>query len=483
MAPAKRSQASLDSFFKKVQPPSVPVSNRPSSSTPRQAPPPHPPHSGIGSSNTAVVSSTSGAIPATPQDAAKLTSKSDKAEDLASSSTPAIEPQRPSTTPSSSRIIKSSDDEGEDDDSDDSLVDLATLLRAHRPAAQQNAPTTTRTAAPSTPNAPRFKNHSKELNSSPIIVPKYKFNLKYLANLAKADDATEASSKRIKALSTQQDIDSSFPGEGDSHEPKPNHLDLLGSVVTNQEDGEMQRVTRALKRTEATLSEHRWYFFDTQCNPPKRKRRSFPKKSLSEDWRSELLDEKSRHQTFISGFAEDMVSYGKVLPDEIFLWVLDGLCKEPSDPLRNSYSNVLRESSEQVRRLVGNDLIQNLFEGLGGSDSGISISEKVQPIPGLIDPYSNYEWNTLCSVIKFLGQVGRNLQQNSRVYTICILLRLSIDRVVFDNVDVLDQIHDTIGRLCRHIPDGDWESSVSPRFIFLAPLTDKIVQQDLFLYI
>jgi hypothetical protein len=294
------------------------------------------------------------------------------------------------------------------------------------------------------------------------VVPKYKFDLKFLASLTKKDDAIEASSKRVKALlKAREESDALFPPGTSSHEPKPTNLDLLGSVVAEREDGEIQRVTRAIERTEATLSELRWYFFHTQANPPKEERAPFPTKSVPKIWRTELLDPQSRYQTFVSGFAEDLVSYGKALPDEIVLWMLDELCREPSDPLRSSYSNTLRECSEQVHRLVGADAIQNLFRGLGGSHIGISVSQKIHPIPGLVDPYGKCEWGKLCAVVKFLGQVARHLQQDSRVYAMCMLLRMSVDRVVFDNVDILDLVHDTIHRLCRHVPDDAWEACVS----------------------
>ena len=459
MTGVKKTQASLDSFFKKAPKIAAPVSDGSSSSTARQAPSSHPPHFATDSSKTTANSSTLGAVASQPgiqQLAHSLTPKSEAPEssDLSIGSAAQTKGSR---TVSSDRVVKSSDDE--DSDSDASLVDIATLLQANRPATQTIVSTK---AAPSTPSAPRFRNDNTELNNSPIVVPKYKFDLKYLASLAKTDDAIEASSKRIKALSTlQEDTDALFPAEVDSHEPDTKHLDLLGSVVASREDGEIQRVTRAIKRTEATLAEHRWYFFDTQGDTSKEKRQPFPTKSVPVAWKAEFLDSKSRYQTFVSGFAEDMVSCGKALPDEIFLWMLDELCREPSDPLRSSYSNILRECPAQVLRLVGPERIQSLFKGLGGTPIGTSISQKIHTRAGLVDPYGRYKWDRLRAVVKFLGQVARNLQQSARVFTISMLLRLSIDRVVFDNIDVLDQVQDSIGRLCRHTPDDSWEACVS----------------------
>jgi hypothetical protein len=478
MAGAKKSQSSLDSFFKKVHEAAPSVPNRPSP-TARQAPPP-PPHSGTNSSKPPASSSTSEIVttqPTKPQDAPTLTPKREAPTTSDPSTSSAVQPEG-SWSASSGRVVKSSDDE--DSDSDASLVDIATLLQANRPH-QQSVSTK---AAPATPSAPRFTNRNTRLNSSPIVVPKYKLDLKYLASLAKTDDAIEASSKRVKALSTpQEETDALFPAGAGSNGPKHNHLDLLESVVSNREDGDMQRVTRAIKRTEATLAEHRWYFFDTQVVPPKEKRQPFPTESVPESWKPELLDSISRYQTFVSGFAEDMVSCGKALPDEIFLWMLDEFTSETSDPLRNSYNNILRESSAQVLRLVGPDQIRGLFGGLGGTQIGTSISQKILPEPGIVDPYGKYKWDRLCAVVKFLGQVARHLQQSARICTIAMLLRMSIDRVVFDNVDVLDQVQETIGRLCRHIPDDSWETSVRSPLCLSIISNIEIVQEDLFIHI
>jgi hypothetical protein len=462
MAGAKKSQASLDSFFKTAQPVRVPS---PSSSIAVQVPASQPPHSDIGSSKTAVSSSTSRPVaPAAiqPSKRQECTSHLPPAPDCDSPESPESSAKHVahshavSSDPSSRRIVRSSDDENSDSDS--SLLDLTTLLQANRPDTRSNA--TTNKVTPSTPSASRFLSRN-EINSSPIVVPKYKFDLKYLASLARSDDAIEASSKRVKALSApREESDALFPQEVASHEPKSTHLELLGSVVTEREDGEMQRVTRAIKRTEATLSDHHWYFFHTQAMSAKEKRPPFPTKFVPETWRKELLDPQSRYRTIVSGFAEDMVSYGKTLPDEIFLWILDELCREPSEPLRVSFSNILRESPEQVHRLVGPDVIQNLFRRLGANATGISISDKIRPIQGLVDPYSNCEWGKLCAVVKFLGQVARPLQQNARVYSLCMLLRMSIDRVVLDNLDVLDLVQEAINHLCRNTPAEAWEACV-----------------------
>lgn len=102
-----------------------------------------------------------------------------------------------------------------------------------------------------------------------------------------------------------------------------------------------------------------------------------------------------------------------------------------------------------------------MFANLGGAPTAVTISHKVRPVQEILKPYRDRDWGTLCSVIKFLGLISRSLEDNTREHVICILLRLSADRVVFENVDILDLVHEVMYRLCREVPNDSWDLSVS----------------------
>lgn len=367
-----------------------------------------------------------------------------------------------SSNNSAQRVIQNSDDE--DEDSDSSLEDLAALLAAK--SSEIRGRQAINGIAPSTPVAPRHQTRAANFHTSPLpVLSKYKFDLKSLVSHAERAEATEASSKRVKAIMAAKDEiaddDTTMILSDHTADPaKFAHGALLESVVADREDGGTHKVTRAIMRTEATVTEKRWYFFDTQSKASKSERKPFPTRSVPENWEKELVNPKTRHQTFVSGFAEDMVTFGKKLPDELFLWILDEACLEASDPLRTSYLNTIRESKEQIQRLLSPDLIRKLFRVIGGSSNATEISQKVVPVAKLADPYSNRDWARLLSIIRFLGQIGKSLQQASRTNIICMLLRMSVDHVVFENVDLLDSVQETIGRLCRYTPDEDWETCV-----------------------
>jgi hypothetical protein len=372
------------------------------------------------------------------------------------------QPQSLSSTGSSERVIQNSD--GEDEDSDSSLEDLTTLFPTNRSSDTQSRQGTSG-FTPSTPAASRYKNVDN-FHSSPLTFqPKYKFDLKTLLSHAENDEATEASSDRVKAMMASKDVDEDAPmvNSGTGNPEKFVHGELLESVVAEREDRGAHKVKRALMRTEATVSERRWYFFNTETKKTKVERKPFPTRSVSEEWRSVLVNPDTRYHSFISGFTQDLIELGRTLPDELFLWMLDEVCVEISEPLRTSYLNTMRLCSKQVNRLIVPEFLQSLFRGLGGTSNATSITEKIRPIQAPLEHYSNRDWGkgNLLSVIRFLGQVTKPLKQESRTYIVTMLLRMSVDRVVCENVDLLDLIQQTINRLCRYTPEDAWEASVS----------------------
>lgn len=350
----------------------------------------------------------------------------------------------------SGRVVKNSDDE--DSDSNDSFPDIFQSSNRPLPAKQ---------ATPATPSASRFRNAPEPLSSPTAYHSKYKFNLKDLVNEEENDKRTEESSKRFKARFANQDI-----GNSDSltngHDSNPSKLDgvLLESVVRNKDEGGMEKVTRALLRTEATNVEKRWYFFKPQDQQVASPKHPFPTSAVPQTWKGELSKPTMRNQTFISGFAEDMVHFGQALPDEIFLWILDEACVESGDVLRNSYLKTLKESSEQVRRLITPDLVDKVLQILGGTSEATTITEKIRPSLKIASRYPS-DWENLRSVVLFFTSIADMLQQSTREHVICMLLRMSVDHVVFKTVDLLDLIQQAVTRLCRKITADKWETSVS----------------------
>ncbi|KAH6710837.1 hypothetical protein BKA61DRAFT_488930 [Leptodontidium sp. MPI-SDFR-AT-0119] len=355
------------------------------------------------------------------------------------------------TNNSSEREIQNSDEE---DDSDDSLEDLSTILAARFPNSASRPKTSGDKATPSTPAAPRYNTRTNNFHVSPLpVLSKTKFDLKSLASHAQDDEAAEITSKRYKAMLEEPDIE-----EDDEHSPDPakrgkfNHSALLESVVAGGGDGGAHRVARAIQRTEATVTEQRWYFFETGASQSKPEQKKFPVASVPPIWKDVLVDPRMRQQTFVVGFAEDMVTMGQELPDELFLWMLDEVSVEARDPLRTSYLNVMRQSHEQIQRLITIDTIWSMFLRLGASPKA-NLLEVIKPVNKLKDPYPRRDWANLLSIIKFFSQVAKLLDEKSRRFLIFMFLKMSLDKVVSENVDIHDSVQDAIARLCHYIID------------------------------
>ena len=284
---------------------------------------------------------------------------------------------------------------------------------------------------------------------------------------AKKDQAAEASSKRLKAMMAPKDErEHSYISEEDVNRSNVTQNPLLESVIADQEGG-IAKVTRALRRTEATIAEKRWYFFDHHPMATKASANPFPKASALKGWEGELKDPQMRQQSFLSGFVEDMVGFGKKLPDELFIWVLDEAFLESRGPLRYSYLSLLRECPQQIKRLILPGIIQRLFDKLGATESASTITQPVKPVPMLSHPLPKYDWSRVCSLINFLGKIGKSLKSESREHLICMILRMSVDRAVAENVDLLDEVHRAIYYLSRDTPGSEWERSVSNSALIL----------------
>jgi len=170
-----------------------------------------------------------------------------------------------------------------------------------------------------------------------------------------------------------------------------------------------------------------------------------------------------RYHSFVSGYVEDLVSFGRALPDELFLWILDEMCFETEDPLRISYLNTLRNSSEQIHRLIVPNTLQSVFCKLGATSNATVASQKIRPSQAVLNPYLSRDWTKVCYLIKFLGGAARSLQHISRIYIVCILLRMSVDPCVRGNIELLCSIQETISHLCQYTAQERWEAWVSTR--------------------
>ena len=354
--------------------------------------------------------------------------------------------------------VENSDEE--DGDSDSSLESLTDILRARRENTTNS--NTTSASISKRPSSPR-KRYS--VHSISPVKKKYKFDLKSLVKEAKKDNATEISAQRVQALYDDEAQNSSGSGSGGVNSRDEQEMNATAMVIDaateDREDGGVQRVVQALKRTEAMDVQQRWYFFDMAL--PKTSHKRFPAKAIKKDsWQHDLIHATSRQQTMECGIAKDMVGLGESLPDEVVLWMLDDIQSVSRDTLRCSYCNLVDAlPDEQLQRVLQAEVVRKLFKSMGGSDEAVEIDQRISTRAEITpDPYLGRSWDVVSSMVSLLGRLGQRVQSSIQKDIICMIARLCLDRVVMINLDLLAACQIAFSSLIKSSSDNSWEKDV-----------------------
>ncbi|KAF5017984.1 hypothetical protein F66182_10053 [Fusarium sp. NRRL 66182] len=356
-------------------------------------------------------------------------------------------PDKKTLSSAQDREIKASDDEDDfGSSSDDSLEDLSAILGRGRPGNATLSP------ARNTFATPRAKRTAVEFYASPLaIIPKHKFDLKALAKDARQDDATNASSMRAKAFSELADP------EHERMETDETSRDAMEDIFKNNTGRDAQKVLRAVQRSEPGQSQLRYCFFRENYTPPTPE--AAPKTFSKGPWR--LLtqgDLKTREQHLASGVPLTLLRLQGGLPDELFEWVLDELCAHKSIIVRQEYCNLLISCPEQIERSITPSRLRELFYRFGGSfeleqlDSELSLSKPSA------EPYEGRDWSALGSFLSLLTVISPYMSQESIVYAAQVLLRMSMDKFLIYDINLLVTYESTIASILEAIPQSSWDS-------------------------
>lgn len=359
----------------------------------------------------------------------------------------AIEP--PAKMPVGRLVIKGSDDE--DSDSDSSLEELNVRLQFQSATRHSNV------VANDSESSRNPRVHKKgigaSVNTSPLK-PRYKFNMETLIKQAEIHQATEASALSMKtALECAAEQNLQYINREAARDS------VLKSVVAEQEGTDINKVLQAVKRTEAIRSEDRWYFFDIDKYDI-HVARQLPMIGLINGWKRGLVEPRSREQFVLSNFARDMVGLGDTLPDEFLNWMLYEICFEYRDDLRGAYCNILIASTQQLRKLVSQATLKRLFKVLGGTEAAVEITEKVKPVSMDHSLYESHDWKFLRAIITFVGHASEHFSLESYSYTMCLLVRLCIDRLFVEDNDLLAAIQKTMEQVSGTVGAKQWEKIV-----------------------
>ena len=356
--------------------------------------------------------------------------------------------------------IGASDDESDSNLSDDSFADLSTFLGQSKTTPRKPTPTR---APHNNPFTPSGKRTALEPFTSPVQI-KHKFDLKALAKDAKRDDATIASSIRNQAIKDSLAEDAAA-GEGDDRST------ALVDIVNAKSGHDANKVLRAVKRADAERTQKIFSFFQRDFKPPQG---SSPPRSLEKTpWKLFAQGNmRTREQHLASGLAYTMsCNLVDGFPDEFFEWMVHEVCTSDSLLLRDEYSNLISTGSNQIRILITPKKLEDLFEKVGANEDIHSYEFGLTVVRTGKELYDDRDWSHLKSLLALLKDIANDLHADSITYAATTLVRMSMDRVIITNMDLLTEYEGAVTRLLNALPFSSWNEFVS--FNPLVPSQDS----------
>jgi hypothetical protein len=234
----------------------------------------------------------------------------------------------------------------------------------------------------------------------------------------------------------------------------------ITEVVNADGTQDAHKVLRAVQRADSGQTHIQYCFFDTSYTAPEPSKP--PREAMKAPW--SLLakgDAHAREQNLASGVPHTILQKQGSLPDSVFEWILDEVTVQQSSILRQEYRNIIKCCSGQIERLMDEQKIERLLLRLGaagdikerGSELAISMLEN--------EPYADRRWACLESFIILLGQCSNHLSFTCIKYTAQMLLRMTMDKLIVHNPNVLMAYEETIKLLTAAIPYSSWDAFVS----------------------
>jgi hypothetical protein len=160
------------------------------------------------------------------------------------------------------------------------------------------------------------------------------------------------------------------------------------------------------------------------------------------------------------------------MPDELFQWMLDDICVQPSAFMRQDYCSLIGQSEEQIQRLITAERLKELFERLGAAEGTADRAAEVSLTRLAEEPYKGRDWSCLRTFFTLLSSISSTLAEEPASYAVQTLLRMSLDRVLMSNIELLNEYEYAIQTLVEPIPSSSWNSFVSEG---VAPRDDSLL--------
>lgn len=326
-------------------------------------------------------------------------------------------------------------------------------------------------AGPSTPSAKRVSTNQAttpdrrpgSLFSSPLTIqPRVRhIAMDELLKDAKSDFTTEETYKRLQARQAE-----GAKGRAGQRPGGESLRDKLMDTVGDGEDRRLDKVVRAVERTERTTTKRGWYFFRPTDDSEESNRYPFPAKRL-EDIYGKRANIRGSRDLDLRALDFALRLRRETLPDELFLWMMDEVCAEKSSLRRDEMSRIMRlYRSRSIASQITPDYLEGLFMRLGASEDirsflGNKSNKAVDTIGVPEEGLYKREWRDLCSVLETLLAVSNELEPDTMLYAMQIVLAMSVDPELFHDPDVLLLCRKLFLSLASAFPSSQWDDTVS----------------------
>ncbi|KAF1812684.1 hypothetical protein P152DRAFT_458495 [Eremomyces bilateralis CBS 781.70] len=375
-------------------------------------------------------------------------------------------------------IIRPSDS---DEDSDSSLADLVELYHTFNKQSGRTSIKSREKLSPKSPTDRVFRSSTSATKTlrqrnAPKAIEKPKFSLASLVKSAQTDAKREEEIARIKAI-----LDA--PTDSDDSETRPkrhrsSRLDTktIALALDGEESDEVERLEKAVKRTNALQQDPCWHFFqekhESRPSPP------FPKLSDSNSiWARVFQTPPKRDDAFITGFVERMASRHS-LPDEVYVYMLEYLSCDPRDDLASSYLKVLQTAP--MNDVLTSSRLKELLRGVGAGQWALDFDHQLVPEPKSPKEIPECTLSRgLSWILRLLQYSASGLSDHLRGFIIVILMRMSLDDTVSLDCEISRLVNVALSTLFSNIEVPEPEYILGVSEIIFNTTTNTLLQAKL----
>ena len=245
---------------------------------------------------------------------------------------------------------------------------------------------------------------------------------------AREHEELEAELRRFKAAEEDESLLKQEHLKGDTLRHTLMHT--VGDETHN-----VDKVVRAIERTDAGSGRRGWYFFHKNAvDVSAEADDSFPAAIATKICGTRV---KKSQELDMSVLDLSLKLRGNRLPDELFAWLLDEICVEESGLRRTQYCDrLLQCTPDDFTRHVNRGSLERLFRRLGASPDINNLDSELATVECPKVAYYQRRWDCLHTLLDVLYDISHNLGGEAIEYCVQMLLRIAVDDEILRHPEV-----------------------------------------------